>query len=368
MTSTMQEQGVRPPEPISVLAPDGSVRPGEQVEESPDLLQTMYRWMTFGRIFDTRLTNLQRQGRLFTYAPIAGQEAAQVGSSLALQQEDWLFGSYRDGLASIVHKLPPEHVPLFFRGHPKAGMVPPDVNVFGLQIGIAEQIPHAVGVAWGMKLRKTNAATLALFGDGATSEGAFHEAINFAGVLRAPVVLVCQNNGWAISVPRSSQTASETLAQKAAAYGVPGRLVDGNDVLAMYREVGAALTRARSGQGPTFIEAVTYRFGPHSTADDPKRYRSTTELTEWQDTRDPLTRLRTYLEHESLWDETKQKALEEEIRAEVATVVTAALTEPVPSPESMFGHVYATPSPLLEEQQRELLVYLKATEKGVTFP
>jgi pyruvate dehydrogenase E1 component alpha subunit len=247
-------------------------------------------------------------------------------------------------------------------------MVPPDVNVFGLQIGIAEQIPHAVGVAWGMKLRKTKAATLTLFGDGATSEGAFHEAINFAGVLHAPVVLVCQNNGWAISVPRSSQTASETLAQKAAAYGVPGRLVDGNDVLAMYREVGAALERARSGQGPTLIEAVTYRFGPHSTADDPKRYRSASELTEWQDTRDPLTRLRAYLEHEHLWDETKQTALEEEMRTAVATTVTAALTEPVPPPESMFEHVYATPSRLLAEQQHELLAFLKATEKGVTFP
>lgn len=368
MTSTIQEQGVRPPELISVLAPDGSLQPGAQVSESPELLLTMYRWMTFGRIFDMRLVNLQRQGRLFTYAPIAGQEAAQVGSSLALRQEDWLFGSYRDGLACIVHGLPSEYVPLFFRGHPKAGMVPPDINVFGQQIGIAEQIPHAVGVAWGMKLRKTQAATLALFGDGATSEGAFHEGTNFAGVLRAPVVLVCQNNGWAISVPRSSQTASETLAQKAVAYGIAGRLVDGNDVLAMYREVGIALERARAGQGPTLIEAVTYRFGPHSTADDPKRYRSTTELTEWQDQRDPLTRLRIYLEHEGIWDDSRQKTLEEEIRSEVAQAVTAALTEPVPPPESMFEQVYATPSPLLEGQRQELLEYLKTTEKGVTFP
>ncbi len=368
MTSTMQEQGIKPPEPISVLAPDGSVRPGETVEESPELLLTMYRWMTFGRIFDTRMINLQRQGRVFTYAPIAGQEAAQVGSSLALNQEDWLFGSYRDGLACIVHKLPPEQVMLFFRGHPKAGAVPPDVNVFGQQIGIAEQIPHAVGVAWGMKLRKAKSATLTLFGDGATSEGAFHEGINFAGVLRAPVVLVCQNNGWAISVPRSSQTASETLAQKAIAYGIPGRLVDGNDVLAMYREVSVALERARLGQGPTLIEALTYRFGPHSTADDPKRYRPTAELTEWQDTRDPITRLRAYLERENLWNEMRQNALEEEIRAEVAAAVTSALTEPVPPPETMFEQVYAELSPLLEEQRRELLAYIKATEKGVTFP
>jgi pyruvate dehydrogenase E1 component alpha subunit len=219
-----------------------------------------------------------------------------------------------------------------------------------------------------MKLRKAKTAVLALFGDGATSEGAFHEGTNFSGVLKAPVVLVCQNNGWAISVPRTSQTASETLAQKAVAYGIVGRLVDGNDVLAMYREVRAALDRARAGEGPTLIEALTYRYGPHSTADDPKRYRSSAELTDWQDTRDPLLRLRVYLESQGMWDETKQKALEEELRAEVATLVTAGLTEPVQSPESLFDQVYETASPLLEEQRREMLAYIKATEKGVTFP
>lgn len=368
MASIMQEQGLRPPEPISVLAPDGSLRPGAHVEESPELLQKMYRWMSFGRIFDTRLLNLQRQGRIITYAPEAGQEAAQIGSSLAMQQDDWLFGTYRDGLACMVHGLPTENVLFFFRGHPKAWAVPAGVNVFGQQIGIAEQIPHAVGAAWGMKLRKANTAVLALFGDGATSEGAFHEGTNFAGVLKAPVVLVCQNNGWAISVPRSSQTASETLAQKAVAYGIVGRLVDGNDVLAMYREVGAALERARTGQGPTLIEALTYRFGPHSTADDPKRYRPSAELTDWQDTRDPLLRLRVYLESQGMWDEARQKALEEELRAEVASLVTAGLTEPVPPPESLFDQVYETASPLLEEQRRELSAYRKATEKGVTFP
>ncbi len=368
MASIMQEQGVRTPEPISVLAPDGSLRPGASVEESPELLQTMYRWMSFGRIFDTRLLNLQRQGRIITYAPVAGQEAAQIGSSLALQQEDWLFPTYRDGLASIAHGLPAEHVLFFFRGHPKAGMVPPGVNVFGQQIGIAEQIPHAVGAAWGMKLRKEKTAVLAMFGDGATSEGAFHEGTNFSGVLKAPVVLVCQNNGWAISVPRSSQTASETLAQKAVAYGIVGRLVDGNDVLAMYREVRAALERARAGEGPTLIEALTYRYGPHSTADDPKRYRSSAELTDWQDTRDPLLRLRVYLEGQGMWDEARQKALEEELRAEIAKLVTAGLTEPVQAPESLFDQVYETASPQLEEQRREMLAYIKATEKGVTFP
>ncbi|GCE28032.1 pyruvate dehydrogenase (acetyl-transferring) E1 component subunit alpha [Dictyobacter alpinus] len=368
MTSTLHEQDIRPPEPISVLAPNGSLQPGMQLEETPELLLEMYRWMTFGRIFDTRLIHLQRQGRLCTYAPVAGQEAAQIGCGLALQQDDWLFSSYRDGLASIVHGLPPEYVPLFFRGHPKAGAIPADVNVFGLQIGIAEQIPHAVGVAWGMKLRRAKTATLAMFGDGATSEGAFHEGTNFAGVFKAPVVLVCQNNGWAISVPRSRQTASETLAQKAVAYGIAGRLVDGNDVLAMYREARAALERARSGQGPTLIEAVTYRFGPHSTADDPQRYQPAGELTEWQDQRDPITRLRICLEREQLWDQTRQKALEEELREYIARSISNALTEEIPAPESMFEQVYAEPTPILQQQRQELLDHLKATQRGVTFP
>lgn len=369
MTSTIQEQkNIRPPEPISVLAPDGLLQPGMHLEESPELLLALYRWMNFGRLFDTRLINLQRQGRLLTYAPIAGQEATQVACSLSLQTDDWLFGSYRDGLACVVHGLPAEHVALFFRGHPKAGMVPPQVNVFGQQIGIAEQIPHAVGVAWGMKLRRATSATLALFGDGATSEGAFHEGINFAGVMRAPVVLVCQNNGWAISVPRYKQTASETLAQKALAYGIPGRLVDGNDVIAMYRETQAALTRARNGEGPTLIEALTYRLGPHSTADDPRRYQSSAELTEWKDQRDPIMRLRICLEREGLWSEAQQTALDEELRAQIAQSITAALTEPVPDPETLFEQVYAEPSPQLLLQRAELLASLKQSQRGVTFP
>jgi pyruvate dehydrogenase E1 component alpha subunit len=354
--------------PISVLAPDGSLRDGARIEEPPELLLEMYRWMIYGRLFDSRLINLQRQGRLIVYAPIAGQEASQVGTALAMQPKDWLFASYRDGLACVVHGLPFKHVVLFFRGHPGAGMAPADVNVFGQQIGIAEQIPHAVGAAWGMKLRGDPCAALTLFGDGATSEGAFHEGINFAGVLKAPVVLVCQNNGWAISVPRSKQTASETLAQKAAAYGLPGRLVDGNDIVAVYREVCAALERARSGNGPTLIEAVTYRFGPHSTADDPGRYRSNSELTEWRDLRDPIMRLRGYLETVGLWDEERQKALEEEVRADIARSIAQGLAEAVPAPESMFEQVYATPSPLLEEQRRELQEFVQATQRGVIFP
>lgn len=355
-------------QPFSVLAPDGTPQAGTQIDEPPDLLRKMYRWMLYGRIFDARLLNLQRQGRMFTYAPIIGQEAAQVGCSIALQQEDWLFGSYRDGLACVVHGMPLEHIILFFRGHPKAMMMPSDVHVFGQQIGIAEQIPHAVGVAWGMKLRKTRTATLAICGDGATSEGAFHEGLNFAGVLRAPFVLVCQNNGWAISVPREKQTASETLAQKAVAYGIPGYYVDGNDVIALYRVVCAALERARSGEGPTLIEAVTYRVGAHSASDDPRRYRSDAELLPWQDERDPLQRLQAYLLRAGLWDDTQQRQLETELREDVARAVTAAVMEPFPEPETLFDHVYATPLQAQQEQRQALSETRPSAQEGVKFP
>jgi pyruvate dehydrogenase E1 component alpha subunit len=341
-------------EPAGILAPDGSLQPGARVEEPPELLLEMYRWMVYGRTYDTRLFSLQRQGRLTTYAPVAGQEAIQVGCGLAMRREDWLLISYRDGLAGLVHGVPPEHLALFFRGHPKAGQVPPDVNAFPIQIGIAEQIPHAVGIAWGMKLRGASTAALALFGDGATSEGAFHEAANFAGVFKVPAVLVCQNNGWAISVPRSRQTAAATLAQKAVAYGMPGLQIDGNDIVGVYRTVSAALARARAGEGPTLIETVTYRLGPHTTSDDPTRYRKEDDLATWRDARDPLNRLRVYLERGGLWDQPRQEALEEDARQWVARAVTAALNEPVPPPEAMFDNIYAEPPSSLQAQREEV--------------
>lgn len=350
-------------EPAGILAPDGTVRPGARVDEPPELLLEMYRWMVFGRTYDARLFSLQRQGRLTTYAPVTGQEAIQVACGLALRREDWLLTSYRDGLAGIVHGVPPEHLALFFRGHPRAGQVPPEVNAFPIQIGIAEQIPHAVGVAWGMKLRGAGTAALALFGDGATSEGAFHEGLNFAGVFKVPAVLVCQNNGWAISVPRSLQTAAETLAQKAVAYGIRGVQIDGNDALGVHRTVSEALARARAGEGPTLIEAITYRLGPHTTSDDPTRYRQDGDLADWRDDRDPLRRLRAYLEAAGLWDQARQEALEEDARQWVARAVTTALNEPVPPPEAMFDHVYAVPPPFLQAQRDAVRAH-PAEEEG----
>jgi pyruvate dehydrogenase E1 component alpha subunit len=341
--------------PTQVLGESGAVGPGMRVEEPESLLLEMYRWMTFGRAYDARLISLQRQGRLTTYAPMLGQEAVAVGCGLAMAEGDWLLGTYRDGLAAILRGMPESSIALFFRGHPQAGVRPKGVTVFPLQIGIAEQIPHAVGVAWGMKLRKAATATLVLFGDGATSEGAFHEAANFAGVFQAPVVLMCQNNGWAISVPRSQQTHSETLSQKAIAYGIPGIQVDGNDVLAVYRVACQALERARSGGGPTLIEALTYRLGAHTTSDDPTRYRSPEELASWRDTRDPLGRLRAYLESVGLWNDARQQELEGETQARVAAAVAEAINVPMPPAETMFDHLYKEPTAPLVAQRRDMM-------------
>jgi pyruvate dehydrogenase E1 component alpha subunit len=351
--------------PARVLTEAGTLEPGARVDEPPALLLEMYRWMTFGRAYDGRLISLQRQGRLTTYAPMLGQEGTAVGAGLALAAGDWILGTYRDGLPAIVHGRPAESLALFFRGHPIAGAKPEGVNCFPMQIGIAEQIPHAVGVAWGMKLKKAATATLVMFGDGATSEGGFHEGLNFAGVFQAPVVFLCQNNGWAISVPRARQTHSETLAQKGLAYGIPGLQVDGNDVLAVYREVGAALARARAGGGPTLIEALTYRLGAHTTSDDPTRYRPADETTAWRETRDPLTRLRAYLESQGLWDAGRQEELERETQAKVAATVNIALETPMPPSEAMFDHLFAEDTSFLVAQRREVAA-AGAGEKGRT--
>ncbi len=339
--------------PTRVITETGTVEPGERLDEPPVLLLEMYRWMTFGRAYDSRLISLQRQGRLSTYAPILGQEAAAVGAGLALEDSDWLLGSYREGVPMIIHGMSAEQLLLYFRGHPSASVMPEGVHCFPIQIGIADQIPQGVGVAWGMKLRKAGTATLVMFGDGATSEGAFHEGMNFAGVFQVPAVFLCQNNGWAISTPRVRQTHSETIAQKGQAYGIPALQVDGNDVVAVYREVKAALARARAGGGPTLIEALTYRLGAHTTSDDPTRYRPSSELTEWRETRDPLARLRTYLESAQLWDAAKQEELEHETQARVGAAVTAALETPMPSSDIMFDHLFAEDTPILAVQRRE---------------
>lgn len=345
---------------VRVLDPDGNL-----VGEPPDLddarLLEFYRWMVFARIFDERCLNLQRQGRMGTYAPLAGQEAAQVGSAFALEPDDWVFPSYREHAVTMIHGLPMENVLLYWMGREEGNRIPEHVNVFTVAVPIATQIPHAVGAAWAAKIRGDRRAFIVYFGDGATSEGDFHEGCNFAGVFKAPVVFFCQNNQFAISVPLHRQTASETIAQKAVAYGFPGVRVDGNDVLAVYKVTREALDRARAGEGPTLIEAVTYRFGPHTTADDPTRYRTPEEVEEWRERRDPITRMRRFLMAKGLLDEAQDRAIAEEARERIAAAVRAVEQMPKAAPESIFDYVYAQLPWHLEEQRRELLEELGRT-------
>lgn len=246
-----------------------------------DSLVTMYKWMLKGRLVDKRFLNLQRQGRIGTYGPYSGQEAAQVGSAIAMEQQDWVVPSYREAVVSMVRGLEIKQFLKFLKGFYFGNTPPENMNLLPTQVIIAGQITHAVGIAWASKLKGENGVAACYFGDGATSQGDFHEGLNFASVFKIPVIFFCQNNQWAISVPIEKQMASETISQKAIAYGMKGVRVDGNDVLACYQVTKEANERARRGEGPTLIEAVTYRQGSHTTADDWTKYRDKEDVDVW---------------------------------------------------------------------------------------
>src|SRR6187551_282708 len=252
---------------------DGEGVPDGEVEGlSQDDLLELHRRLVMLRTYDERSVVYHSQGRIGTYAIFWGHEAMQVGGTYALEDDDWIFPSYRESAIGLLRGMPASTVLSWWRGHPAGWWNPADWNVASICVPIGTHVPHAAGLAWGKKLRGERTCAIAFFGDGATSEGAFHEGANFAAVMRAPVVLFCNNNQWAISTPLSAQTAAETLADKAPGYGMPGVRVDGGDVLAVYEATREAVERARSGEGPTFIEAVSYRAAPHATADDPKAY------------------------------------------------------------------------------------------------
>ena len=260
------------PSPYCLLDVDGTL-----LADSPlpvERVADLFRRMVAARTYDRKATAMQKQGRLATYAPFHGQEAAQIGSTAALEPQDWVVGTYRDAAAMWDHGYPWVNLILGRTGDERGGHPPVAVNVLPPSITVGAHMIHAVGLGWASKLRGDGAVAMTFFGDGATSEGDFHEAMNFAGVFATPTVFVCQNNGWAISMPRERQTASETIAQKAEAYGVTGAMVDGNDLLAVYDVARRAVEQARAGGGPTLIEALTYRIGPHTTTDDDKRYRT----------------------------------------------------------------------------------------------
>jgi pyruvate dehydrogenase E1 component alpha subunit len=316
-------------------------------------LLELYRSMVLLRTYDERSVVYHRQGRIGTYAIYWNHEAMQAGAVHALAEEDWIFPSYRESAIGLLRGIPPATVLSWWRGHPAGWWNPADYNVASICVPIATQVPHAVGLAWGKKLKGERGCALVFFGDGATSEGAFHEGANFAGVMQAPAILFCNNNGWAISTPLSAQTHAAALVDKAAGYGIPGVRVDGGDVLAVYEGTREAVERARSGGGPTFVEAVTYRTAPHATADDPRAYIDL-ERVEQERQNECVGRYERYLRRLGILGDD----LDETIRSEAAELmragIAAAEAEPEPDVGLLFEHAYASPPQSFERDLAEL--------------
>lgn len=351
------------PQLVRVLNDDGSVVKGADPKLPPDTLLFLYEQMVQVREFDRRMLMLQRQGRIGFYGPILGQEAATVGSTAAMEPRDWVFPALREGAAAMMRGLPLEEAIHQLIGNGKdrcKGRQMPchytfkEGNYYGMSSVIGTQISHAVGAAMAAKTRGDDVVVLGYMGDGATSANDFHCGMNFAAVYRSPCVLFCQNNQWAISVPCHKQSASETIAQKGLAYGMPSVRVDGNDVLAVYTVTKAAVERARRGDGPTFVEAVTYRRLGHSSSDDPTKYRDEKEVKAWEQ-KDPVDRFRKYLEARGLWDASKETALKERIAKAVNDAIAAAEGVGAPADETLVTDVYAQVTPQLKEQLADVL-------------
>jgi pyruvate dehydrogenase E1 component alpha subunit len=340
----------------SILNPDGTLVNGAQPEAGDQLVLDMLRWMLMSRIYDERATALQRQGLYGVFSPALGQEASVVGSAMALDPaRDWIVPQYRELMAVVRHGYPLERVAAIGMGRiSEASRIPEGVNVLPTQVALAAQLPHATGLAWGLKLQKRDSVVMTYVGDGGSSEGDFHEALNLAGVMRAPVVFFLQNNQWAISTPRRRQTATPSFALRAAGYGFPGVEVDGNDVLAVYHVATQAVLRARAGDGPTLIESHTYRMSFHNTTDNPSLYEDPKEREEAK-RRDPIDRLIKHLTQRGLWSEERDKETRASVRAEIDEALEKAATFPAPTPGDLFEHVYADPPERVRRQRAELL-------------
>lgn len=338
-------------EPFSMLDAEGRLADGAAPDLDGDGIVEALRLMMLGRAFDRKCLSLQRQGRLGTFAPVFGQEATLVGVAMALDpSRDWAVPQYRELPVQIRQGLPLENVALYRRGHPDGGVVPDGVRMFATQVSLAAQLPHAVGLAWGLKMKGGDGAVAVFFGDGASSEGDFHESCNLAGLVDAPVLFVLQNNQWAISTPRSIQTAGADFASRAPAYGFPGVSVDGNDLFAVHKAAADAVARCRAGRGATLIEAHTYRMGMHTTADDPSRYVDPAELERWR-ARDPIDRVWKYLAAADHPQGGAREAWEAEIGEEVERVFARADAHPAPGPAAIYEHVFAEPTQTLARQR-----------------
>jgi pyruvate dehydrogenase E1 component alpha subunit len=337
--------------PHRLLDESGTLLPDATTSLSDEEVLDGLRYMQLGRAFDTKSFSLQRQGRLGTFAPLHGQEASITGSAMALDPStDWAVPQYRELPALLRQGYPAERVALYRQGHPEGGVIPEGVNILQYQISLAAQIPHAVGLAWGLALQERPGVVIVYFGDGASSEGDFHEACNLAGIVKAPVIFLLQNNGWAISTPRTVQSGATDLAARAPGYGFPGVSVDGNDLLAVHDVTADAVARARAGEGPTLIECHTYRMWPHTTADDPTRYVNPEEKARWAE-RDPIERVQQYLRARGKWDDEIAARWEQELAAEVESAFEKAAAYPPAQPSDIYEEVFAEPTQQLTRQR-----------------
>ncbi len=356
---------------VQVIKPTGDYVEKNEPEIPASELKRIYRTMVLTRQLDIRALQLQRQGRINFYIGCLGQEAAHIGAAYGVRKEDWIFPAYREMGVALLRGLPLQklvdqfyaNVNDLLKGRQLANLFgSKEINFVVGSAPIATQIPHAVGAAIAAKIRGNPIVTLVFFGDGATSANDFHTGMNFAGVFKAPTIFFCQNNRWAISVPLERQTASQTIAIKAKAYGFPGVRVDGNDVLAVYAATSEAVERARAGGGPTLIEALTYRLGPHSSADDPKRYREEKQVEEWKQ-RDAVLRFRRYLEKKGLWDESQEQKLLAEVESEINAAIEHAEKVGPPALDTLITDVYAEVPASLQEQFAELADVYRSNEE-----
>ncbi|WP_152397215.1 pyruvate dehydrogenase (acetyl-transferring) E1 component subunit alpha [Paenibacillus guangzhouensis] len=338
---------------LSVLSPDGEIINEEMMPSLTDeqLKEIMYR-MVFTRTWDERAVNLGRQGRLGFYAPVSGQEASMVGSVYPLQKEDFVVPAYRDMPQIVWHGLPLYQAFLYSRGHQHGGQIPAGVNVLMPQIIIGAQILHAMGIAMGFKLKKQAQVAITYTGDGGSSEGDFYEGLNYAGAFKLPVIFFVQNNGYAITTPFAKQTAAQSIAHKALAAGIHGLQVDGMDVLAVIKAVQLSAERARQGEGATLIEALTYRFRPHSMADDTTKYRTKEEEAEWA-IKDPLVRFGKYLEKKGLWNDEETARVKEEAKAKVNEEIKRAEQTEKMTVSGLIDSMFETTPQHLEEQKAD---------------
>ncbi|MFO0973632.1 MAG: pyruvate dehydrogenase (acetyl-transferring) E1 component subunit alpha [Phycisphaerae bacterium] len=349
-------------ESLAILDADGNVDRQLEPRLAPGELTDLFRGMLLARRFDERLLRLQRQGRIGTFGPGMGQEAASLGPAFALRKSDWYVPSFREAAGMLYRGWPLEKIILWWGGHEEGAVTPPEMNDMPMCVPVATQCLHAAGISWASKLRGEDAVTVVFLGDGGTSEGDFHEAMNFACVHALPMFCVIQNNHWAISLPREKQSRAGTLAQKCLAYGCNGIQVDGNDILAMVAASREAAERARSGGGPTLIEAVTYRLGVHTTADDPKKYRTDEEVACWKP-RDPLVRFEKYMRQRRLLDDAGLQQLEGEIAETIQSAVARAEAYR-PDPTNSFRHTFAEMPASLAAQAEEFDRYLASVSAG----